>query len=127
MTREEAHDIIIGFQAGRIDVDSHAFYHALDFVVDLLESQPSSPQGLDEAAEEYGLKESHGDYNYVACWHRDGFKAGAKWMAEHGEAVKGELSIREHIDRDDIYVGFTLLGSVGNEVNILIKKDSQDE
>ncbi len=50
MTREEALGLINGFQAGKIDADNHDFYHALDYVVELLESQSQEPQGLDEAA-----------------------------------------------------------------------------
>ena len=101
MTREEALEIINGFQAGRIDVDNHAFYHALDFVVDLLESQSSEPKGLDEAAEK--IANEHGfvkhpsckpaKYSYQAV--RDVFIeaaiAGAKWMAEQGVTVEGKF------------------------------------
>ena len=90
MTREEAHDIIIGFQDGRIDVDNHAFYHALDFVVDLLESPSSNHQGLDEAAEEkYPDPDVKRGTSVFANdeWReveklRNAFKNGAKWMAE---------------------------------------------
>ena len=53
------------------------------------------PQGLDEAAEEY-TKGVHNPDNFVESliksYEFDAFKAGAKWMAEQGVSVDGEVS-----------------------------------
>jgi hypothetical protein len=63
----------------------------------------------------YGLKSAHGEDNYCAWWHRDGFKAGAEWMAgqfeknhlaacdaqtngEHGRETELEDEIRRYVE-----------------------------
>lgn len=95
MTREEALNVLLEIRPCIID---NAQEDALDIAIDVL-SEPSLPSNLDEAAEEYVKTTS------VKVWGRinpekdfegymaranygtgllDGFKAGAKWMAEQG-------------------------------------------
>lgn len=97
--KEEAIKILNGYMCGKIDPESTELYHAIELVVDILESQPSLPSNLDEAAEEYARIECD---NYVdeednVCYieeaMRNTFKAGAKWMA--GQGVTLNLSIDE--------------------------------
>ena len=60
-------------------IQSEQLAGIVDFVIK--NYNPSLPSNLDEAANMYGLKSAHGEDNYCAWWHRDGFKAGAEWMA----------------------------------------------
>lgn len=52
MEKEEAIKILNDYMGGKIDPESTELYHAIELVVDILESQPSLPtDNLDEAAE----------------------------------------------------------------------------
>lgn len=86
--------------------------------------QPSLPTNLDEAAEKYA-KPYHDKMAVVK-----GFKAGAEWMAGHGETFDG-------IVRDDGFVDFDKYGSSmmipsnttclknGDKVKIIIVKEDK--
>ena len=86
--------------------------------------QPSLPTNLDEAAEKYA-KPYHDKMAVVK-----GFKAGAEWMAGHGETFDG-------IVRDDGFVDFDKYGSSmmipsnttclknGDKVKIIIVKEEK--
>ena len=50
-----------------------------------LKANKSEPQGLDEAEDEYARS-----YDFQRT-ETEAFKAGAKWMAEQGETVEGEI------------------------------------
>lgn len=97
MTKEEAIKILTGYMGGKIDPESTELYHAIELVVDILESLPSLPSNLDEAAKKiaYGVckqlpngteKDSIVYYAILAAI------AGAEWMAEQGVKI-GETKI----------------------------------
>lgn len=98
MTKEEAIKILTGYMGGKIAPESTELYQAIELVVDILESQPSLPSNLDEAAEEYRDTEmctdsdyidDDGDSLYRSFALREAFKAGAEWMAGQGITVGG--------------------------------------
>ena len=70
--------------------------------------------GLDEVAEDYVDKTDHSgrieDYegNEICVWRFDSmvncFKAGAEWMAEHGETSNGVIKFVEGCNDDDTMV-----------------------
>ena len=68
------------------------------YIRGLTDSQPSLPSNLDEAAEEYGRDTFINECmeNGVCDGHdlSDAFKAGAEWMAEHGETFNGYVSMK---------------------------------
>ena len=90
----------------------------------LQQEQPSLPANLDKAAEKYA-KPYHDKMAVVK-----GFKAGAEWMAGHGETFDG-------IVRDDGFVDFDKYGSSmmipsnttclknGDKVKIIIVKEEK--
>lgn len=80
MTRVEAIDYLDNYRKMYAKLAPERFLEALDIML----NEPSLPSNLDEAANMYGLKSAHGENNYCAWWHRDGFKAGAEWMAGQG-------------------------------------------
>ena len=87
MEKEEAINILNGYMGGEIDPESTELYHAIELVVDILESQSSLPSNLDEAAKDYCDSQPgwENKMNWVEekdkeeC--RRDFKAGAEWMA----------------------------------------------
>ena len=90
MEKEEALNILNGYMGGEIDPESTELYHAIELVVDILESQPSLPTDLNKAAHRYAWDkqdmaydaEGQAFFDYGPRY--DSFKAGAKWMAEQG-------------------------------------------
>ena len=91
MTKEEAIKILTGYMGGKIAPESTELYQAIELVVDILESQPSLPSDLDEAAVEYvkdyGYTED--DYKRERIIAEEHFKSGAEWMAGQGITVGG--------------------------------------
>ena len=94
MTKEEAIKILTGYMGGKIDPESTELYHAIELAVDTLESQPSLPSDLDEAAEEYeDWVESYSQSDFPTCVSfRQAFKAGADWLAGRGVTVDGIIT-----------------------------------
>lgn len=90
MTKEEAIKILTGYMGGKIDPESTELYYAIELAVDILESQPSLPSNLDEAAEKgaykYCVDNKIGEYCGAAVYdaYEAGHKAGAEWMAGQG-------------------------------------------
>ena len=98
MTKEEALKFLNGYMAGKIDPESAGFYPAVEFVVDILESQPSLPSNLDDAArsirDELYLKEGkrdhYGNPYFLPNALMQAVFAGAEWMAGQFVLVGGE-------------------------------------
>lgn len=147
MTREEALGLINGFQAGKIDADNHDFYHALDFVVELLESRSQEPQGLDEAARKAGLEyapvrsgeaiDTNGDYYETddvewpsRCGFINGFKAGAEWMAGQGESITATVvsfNGGNILSYDEEFAPLVQRRKLGDKVIVQIRKANEKE
>ena len=94
MNKEEAIKILNDYMGGKIDPESTELYQAIELAVDILESQPSLPSNLDEAANNYGIDIRLGyprvmdetdKYIYNA------FKAGAEWMAGQGASFNTKV------------------------------------
>jgi len=93
MEKEEAINILNGYMGGEIDPESTELYHAIELVVDILETQPSLPSNLDDAANRQAAleqpykweEEQDGSFGvtplFVMSNVRSAFKAGAEWMA----------------------------------------------
>ena len=85
---------------GKIDPESTELYHAIELVVDILESQPSLPFELDEAAEKYAWQKeeplAEGE-RLSTCFNPriEAYKAGAEWMANQGVSTSAIVSIEE--------------------------------
>ena len=102
MTKEEIIKILEGYMGGKIEPESTELYHAIEFIVDILESQPSLPSNLDDAAGDYGIEvvpdrfvPDKGDGYKAAYTLSDinaAFKAGAEWMAGQGETIEGYIA-----------------------------------
>lgn len=95
MTKEEAIKILTGYMGGKIDPESAELYHAIELAVDILESQPSLPSNIDEAAQKvedyYDVGEEHG---YLCCHRGDikgAVKFGAELMAGQFQKIEGKL------------------------------------
>lgn len=122
MTIEEAIKILTGYIGGKIDPESTELYHAVELAVNILESKPSLPSNLDEAAEEFTRSEysspcAFGGEN-IEEWVSRIFKAGAKWMAGQGVKI-GETEIYLEDDGGEPpYNGTTWLELTGTEYPI---------
>lgn len=95
MEKEEAIKILNDYMGGKIDPESTELYHAIELVVDILESQPSLPSELDDAAIQAAqidmcdrqiMEDSNEHRMLYSRIFRRGFKAGTEWMAEQ---IKG--------------------------------------
>ena len=110
MTIEEALNILTGYIGGKIDPESTELYHAIELAVDILESQPSLPSNIEEAADCYKETiepEDVDDYvngvfyeTFTEYQIADAFKAGAKWMAGQGVKI-AETKIYLEDDGDE--------------------------
>lgn len=91
MTREEIINGLIYIAAGNWDENSMA---VITVAITILESQPSLPEGLEEAAEACadGPECSWAGTSALEA----AFKAGAKWQAEQGVSVKKTVGQLEH-------------------------------
>jgi len=109
-------------------VDSGAGY-VIDEVYKILDSLENKlPKGLEEAAidyAEYARKQSKdyaisaiADYDHGCI---DGFKAGAEWMAEHGETIDGEILTTSDYGWETIRIPEKLY-PLGTKVTIQIRK-----
>ena len=105
MTTKEAIKILTGYMGGKIDPESTELYHAIELTVDILESQPSLPSNLDDAAKKIAYevceqlpngteKDSIVYYAILAA------KAGAEWMVGQGVKI-GETKIYLEDDGDE--------------------------
>lgn len=70
-------------------------------------SQPSLPEGLEEAAEKYanrGISSNADPYEETIAYRadKDAFKAGAEWMAGQGATCNGEIRM-DFSNPDDFY------------------------
>lgn len=95
MTQEEAIKILTGYMGGKIDPESTELYHAIELAVEILESKPSLPSNIDEAAQKvedyYDVGEEHG---YLHCHRGDikgAFKTGAEWNDRQYHKIEGKL------------------------------------
>ena len=123
MTQEEAIKILNGYMGGKIDTESTELYHAIELAVDILESKPSLPPNLDEAAQKVEDYYDVGDEHGYLCCHRgdikDAFKAGTKWMAGQGYVKEGIA----RLDDCEIWVNMTNTDiKDGDEVIVQIRK-----
>ena len=90
MTREEIINGLIHIAAGNWDENSIT---AITEAITFLESQPSLPEDLDEAAErhaqfyEQDLSDENGNFVNGCGDLRVAFKAGAEWEARHAKTT----------------------------------------
>ena len=129
MEKEEALNILNGYMGGEIDPESTELYHAIELVVDILESQPSLPTDLNKAAHRYAWDkqdmaydaEGQAFFDYGPRY--DSFKAGAKWMSEQGE-TQGHFVIGSIADSPcgPAVVCYTEEFAIGDQVIVQIRK-----
>ena len=105
MEKEEAIKVLNDYMGGKIDPESTELYHAIELVVDILESQPCLPYELDEAEEKYAWQKeeplAEGE-RLSTCFNPriEAFKAGGKWMAEQGVSTIAIVSTENEITEE---------------------------
>lgn len=121
MEKEEAIKILNDYMGGKIDPESTELYHAIELVVDILESQPSLPSELDDAAIQAAqidmcdrqiMEDSNEHRMLYSRIFRRGFKAGTEWMAKQGYTQE------EIVEDKSLGLGYGVLPGVTPIINL---------
>lgn len=142
MTKEEAYKIVCAIDTESIESLTIRECDAMHIAIQALQNELSKkvPQGLDEAAEElssmaYPYKDSEHEYDRDMVgdtreYYQEGFKDGAKWMAEQGLVKETQVYANRWTDVDEVTVS---LGQgeygfkAGDKVIVQIRKVEKEK